>query len=209
MKIYKYILGIGALFVSTGCMATPYPVANGNTCPELSQAFNYHTYVPLNCLATHKNLQDDKEACISSETERFRLQFTEYVQPFYNVAGEVDSQRKLGQKIGQINKPIVDLPYSSTFCLNLAKDIDGAFRNKVSVVGELNKIYHNRLNTFKRNMQLKPIVKALPRECFGILDSLLSYQIDSNNKKDDYYWGFRREYIECIQIYSKQKGVTQ
>ncbi|HIP11171.1 MAG TPA: hypothetical protein EYG73_00495 [Arcobacter sp.] len=209
MKIYKTILGISLLLISTGCIAKPYPSVSQNSCPELSQAFNYHMYVPMDCLVTNKNIEDDKEACISSELERFRVQFTEYLQPFYNAGGENDELRKIGRKINNTSIPRVDLPYSSNFCRNLAIDTDRAFQNKISTVSSLNKAYHKRMNGFKSNLKLNPIVKLLPRECFGVLDSLLEYQMDSNNKKDDYYWGFRREYIECIHMYTKEKGVTQ
>jgi len=205
----KKIINICILLISTGCIANPYPSINENSCPALSQTFNYYKYEKMNCIVTNKNITNDKEACIESETKRFQIQFTKYIQPFYNIAGEIDKQRKLGEKISKIVIPKIDLPYSSSFCFNLEQDIEKAFNNKESVVNSLNTIFSTRVSAFKAGINLNPMVKELPIECLEILDSLLSYQIDSDNKRDDYYFGFRREYIECIQMYTPSKGVLK
>ena len=209
MKKFKKILGINILLLSTGCIANPYPPTNENSCPALSQTFNYYKYEKMNCIVTNKNMKNDKEACIESETQRFQTQFTQYIQPFYDIAGEIDEQKKLGQKINKIVVPKIDLPYSSSFCYNLEQEITKAFNNEESIVNSLNTVFSSIVSTFRTEINLNPVVKELPKECFGILDSLLSYQIDSGNKRDDYYFGFRKEYMECIQMYSPSKEVIK
>ena len=206
MKYKKNILIIMWILMSTGC-TTSHAV----TCVDLSTQFYSPKAYKLNCLESTENSANDRKACVDAKVNLFKKNLRVYLQPYYNEATHFDNYLKTQGNVIQTNIPQNSIELCSPFCIDLRNKMNKIFQSKTYKVGAINRFYTNKTSEYLMNLQTNLAIKTItfPEECRSTLQNLRKYNFRTKNKKDSYYYLYRKEYIDCLKSSIKSNGVRQ
>jgi len=203
MKYIKNILILMWILMTTGC-TTSHAV----TCVDLSTQFYLTKAYKINCLESTENSINDRKACVDVKVNLFKKNLRTYLQPYYTEATQFDNYLKTQGKVIKTNIPQNSIKLCSPFCIDLRNKMNTIFQSKTYKVGAINSFYTNKTSEYSRNVQNSLVVKTItfPEECRFTLQNLRKYNFRTKNKKDSYYYLYRREYIDCLKNSIKSNG---
>lgn len=177
--------------------------AKTKTCADLSNDFHRYKYEKITCVATLDNLEDDVEVCTTSQTNLFDQRLKKYFKKFYHY---IEIKQK-GLKIPQEDTPIVEYKYSSEFCNELFHDTQKVILSSTKQTEMLNKIFIENSKKFREFLYKNVVTDYinLPVECKREVQNLRYYKLKSNNKKDEIYQLYRKNYVDCVDELNKNR----